>query len=143
MSAARLRSPTAQAAAASPQAAAVRRTSAACVVRKHRTRNTQTWIGGRAAVSAPLTVELSGEQLEILAERVAVILEARAEANTSGSSAWLRGAERIGKYIDAPRSRVYALASAGRIPVERDGSNLIARRSDLDAWLCAGGGKRP
>jgi excisionase family DNA binding protein len=51
--------------------------------------------------------------------------------------------ERIASYIDSPRSRVYALASARRIPVHRDGSALIARRSELDRWLRAGGGRRP
>lgn len=58
---------------------------------------------------------------------------------------WLRGADRIAAYIDAPRSRVYALATTSppRIPVERDGSALIARKSDLDHWIRSGGGKRP
>jgi len=32
--------------------------------------------------------------------------------------------------------------SADRLPVERDGSALIARKSELDAWVRAGGGKR-
>jgi hypothetical protein len=55
----------------------------------------------------------------------------------------LRGAAKIAAYIDYPSSRVYALVSAGRIPVERDGSSLIARRSVLDRWVREGGGKRP
>ena len=58
-------------------------------------------------------------------------------------SPWLRGAVRIASYLDCPVSRVYALASAGRIPVERDGSALIARRSELDAWVESGGARRP
>jgi hypothetical protein len=56
---------------------------------------------------------------------------------------WLRGADQIAAHIGCPRSRVYALASAGRIPVQHDGSALIASTTDLDAWLRAGGGKRP
>jgi hypothetical protein len=56
---------------------------------------------------------------------------------------WLRGADKIAAYIDSPRSRVYALASARRIPVHHDGSALIARRSELDQWLRSGGGRRP
>ena len=59
------------------------------------------------------------------------------------TNGWLRGADEIGAYIGAPRSRVYALTSAKRIPVERDGSALVARQRDLDAWLHAGGSKRP
>ena len=46
-------------------------------------------------------------------------------------------------YIDAPRSRVYSLVSAGRIPVHKDGSALVARKTELDAWVRSGGGKRP
>jgi hypothetical protein len=64
-----------------------------------------------------------------IAERVAEILADRDQPAVEDG--WLRGADRIAAYIDAPRSRVYALASARRIPVERDGSSLIARRSDL------------
>ena len=72
----------------------------------------------------------------------AVIAERIGETRDS-ETGWLRGAEKIARYIDAPSSRVYALASAGRIPCERDGSSLIAHRGDLDAWLRAGGGRRP
>jgi excisionase family DNA binding protein len=86
-----------------------------------------------------LTLTISDAQLEAIAQRAAAIA-AHAPPTSDG---WLRGAERIAEYIDAPRSRIYALTSAGRIPVERDGSNLIARRSELDAWVRKGGGKRP
>jgi hypothetical protein len=88
-------------------------------------------------MSVELRVVLADEELEQLAE----LLAARQVA-TDGEG-WLRGAERIASYIDCPRSRVYALASAGRIPVERDGSNLIARKGELDQWVREGGGKRP
>jgi excisionase family DNA binding protein len=65
------------------------------------------------------------------------------QAEQADEDGWLRGAERIAAYLDCPRSRVYALASAGRIAIERDGSALIARKSDLDAWIRDGGGRRP
>jgi hypothetical protein len=84
-------------------------------------------------------VTLTREQLDHLATVVAERLDERRDPETG----WLRGAEKIARYIDAPLSRVYALASAGRIPCERDGSSLIAHRGDLDAWLRAGGGRRP
>lgn len=83
--------------------------------------------------------ELSEEQLDVLAER----LRPRLLTEPTENLGWLRGAEKIAAYIDCPRSRIYALASAGRIPVERDGSALIARRGDLDAWVRDGGGRRP
>lgn len=87
-----------------------------------------------------LSFDLTPELLEAIAERVAEIL---AERTATAEDGWLRGGDRIAGYIDAPPSRIYALASAGRIPVHRDGSALVARRSELDAWVRAGGGVRP
>jgi hypothetical protein len=91
-------------------------------------------------VSLRLELQLTDEQFEQLAQRVSELLAAGQPPAADG---WLRGAAAIAEYIDAPASRIYSLAAANRIPVERDGSNLIARKSELDAWLRAGGGKRP
>ncbi len=89
---------------------------------------------------SPLRLEIDEELIEQIAERVVLLIGERpARAVEDG---WLRGAERIAAYIDAPRSRVYALVSARRIPVHHDGSALIARRSELDHWLAHGGGLR-
>ncbi|SEH10160.1 hypothetical protein [Thermoleophilum album] len=90
----------------------------------------------------PLALPLPAELIDHLAERVAEILAERRQVPDDG---WLRGADAIARYIDAPRSRVYALASCTppRIPVHRDGSALIARKSELDDWLRNGGGRRP
>ena len=77
-----------------------------------------------------------------LADRLAPLLAKRL-VQSAPEDGWLRGAEQIAGYIGSPRSRVYALASARRIPVQRDGSALVARRSELDSWLRGGGGKRP
>jgi excisionase family DNA binding protein len=96
-------------------------------------------------VSAPLAhallEALDEEALDQLAGLLAPRLAARSATTTEDG--WLRGADRIAEYIDAPRSRVYSLMSAGRIPVHKDGSALVARKSELDAWVRAGGGKRP
>jgi hypothetical protein len=75
-----------------------------------------------------------------IARQVADFLPSGARQADDG---WLRGADKIAAYIDCKRDRVYALSSAKRIPVHRDGSALIARRSELDAWIIGGGGKRP
>jgi hypothetical protein len=88
-----------------------------------------------------ISVNVADELVERIAHRAAELM-----AEQSGEpveEGWLRGAEKIAAYIDSPRSRVYALASARRIPIHHDGSALIARRSDLDQWLRAGGGRRP
>jgi hypothetical protein len=84
-------------------------------------------------------IDLSDELVRQLALQVAEVLE----QSTPARDGWLRGAARIADYLDCPRSRVYALVSAGRIPVEHDGSNLIARQCDLDRWIRNGGATRP
>jgi excisionase family DNA binding protein len=92
------------------------------------------------AVNA-ISVNVADELVERIARRAAELVAA--QSSEPVDDGWLRGAQRIASYIDAPRSRVYALASAKRIPVHRDGSALIARRSELDKWLLRGGGRRP
>jgi hypothetical protein len=88
-----------------------------------------------------VTLDIPPALAEQIAQRAAeIVSERQAEAGEDG---WLRSAERIAAYIDCPRSRVYALASARRIPVHHDGSALIARRSELDRWVRNGGGRRP
>jgi hypothetical protein len=91
--------------------------------------------------SGAISLDAGDELVERIARRAAELLAERPQ--DSEDEGWLRGAERIAAYIDAPRSRVYALASARRIPVHRDGSALIARRSELDKWVLQGGGRRP
>ncbi len=87
-----------------------------------------------------ISVDIGDELVERIAERAAELVAGRQEETTGDG--WLRGADKIAAYIDAPRSRVYGLAAARRIPVHHDGSALIARRSELDAWLLNGGGRR-
>jgi len=86
-----------------------------------------------------LSVDIGDDLVERIAERAAALVAGRQETTGDG---WLRGADKIAAYIDSPRSRVYGLVSARRIPVHHDGSALVARRSELDAWLLNGGGRR-
>jgi len=81
------------------------------------------------------------ELIDRIAQRAAELASERRQESTDDG--WLRGASKIAAYIDCPRSRVYGLVSARCIPVHHDGSALIARRSELDAWLLNGGGQRP
>jgi hypothetical protein len=92
-------------------------------------------------MSSPLASALLAELDDDALDALAYLLGPRLHPDVEDE--WLRGAERIAAYIDAPVSRVYALQGAGRIPTHKDGSALIARKSELDAWLLAGGGKRP
>jgi len=87
-----------------------------------------------------LSLEITDELVEQIATRAAELVA----GNGQIEDGWLRGAQKIADYVDAPTSRVYALATTNppRIPIERDGSALIARRSDLDRWIRSGGGTR-
>jgi hypothetical protein len=89
-----------------------------------------------------LMLGVPGELVELVAQRAAELVAERVGPTNDG---WLRGADSIAAYIGSPPSRVYALAACKppRIPVQRDGSALLAKRSDLDAWITNGGGKRP
>ena len=97
-----------------------------------------------AILEALLNELIDGDDraLARLADKLAPLLVDRIVPWASGDG-WLRGADQIASYIGSPPSRVYALASARRIPIQRDGSALVARRSELDSWLRSGGGKRP
>lgn len=88
-----------------------------------------------------MRLDIGDELIERIAQRAAELIQQNGENEIEDG--WLRGANKIADYIDSPRSRVYALVSARRIPVHHDGSALIARRSDLDGWLRSGGGRRP
>lgn len=94
---------------------------------------------GGAAVTE-VTITLSDDAMEALARRAAQLVADRQSTDGDG---WLRGADKIAAHIDSPESRVYALNSAGRIPVYKDGSALVAMKSELNAWMRNGGGKRP
>jgi hypothetical protein len=61
----------------------------------------------------------------------------------AGEGRWLRGGQAIAAYLGCAADRVYALSSAQRIPTHHDGSTLVARTDELDAWLRDGGGLRP
>lgn len=95
-----------------------------------------------STLAAALLAELDDQALDQLAELLAPRLVGRFGAHAAEADGWLRGAAEIAEYVGAPTSRIYALSSARRIPVEHDGSNLVARKSELDAWLRAGGSKR-
>lgn len=87
-----------------------------------------------------LTLALPDELLEQLAERVAALLAAQAPP---APEAWLDvdGAARHLGYADNPqrgRRRIYDLTSAretNAFPVHRDGSRLLFKATELDAWL--------
>jgi excisionase family DNA binding protein len=85
-----------------------------------------------------LTIDLPEELVERIAERAAELLADR----ESPASHWLTVLE-AAEYLRCPKSRIYSLVSARRIPHVKDGSRTLFARSELDTWLRDGGGKRP
>jgi excisionase family DNA binding protein len=47
------------------------------------------------------------------------------------------------EFLVCPKSRIYALVSARRIPHYKDGSRLLFDRGELHAYVRNGGSKRP
>ena len=86
-----------------------------------------------------LSLALPPELVELVAERAAEIVAERLAPLTEP---WV-GVDQAAEHLACPKSRIYALVSAQRIPHEKDGSRLLFRRSDLDEWLEQGGGTRP
>jgi excisionase family DNA binding protein len=87
-----------------------------------------------------MRVELivTDKQLELIARRAADLVDDR-ERSPDG----FLDAAAAAAFLACPRSRVYALVSAKRIPHHRDGSRLLFDRAELRAWVRAGGAKRP
>lgn len=90
-----------------------------------------------------LSLALPPELVEVVAERAAeIVAEIVAERLAPLTEPWV-GVDQAAEHLACPKSRIYALVSAGRIPHEKDGSRLLFRRSGLDEWLEQGGGTRP
>jgi excisionase family DNA binding protein len=88
-----------------------------------------------------LTLDIPPEFVEQLAQRAAEIL--RDQQSASGPEPWL-DVQAAADHLSCPKSRIYALVSARRIPHHRDGSRLLFRTDELDKWIVnEHGGKRP
>jgi excisionase family DNA binding protein len=83
------------------------------------------------------SIPISDEFIEELAKRVAELNGAR------GPDQGFLNVEGAAHFLACPPSRIYSLVSAKRIPHHRDGSRLLFDRHELDAWVRAGGAKRP
>jgi hypothetical protein len=87
-----------------------------------------------------LSIPVAPEFVEQVAQRAAKILAER----EPDPEPWIDVKQAAG-HIACPTGRIYALAGTTppRIPVHRDGSRLLFRRSELDEFVAAGGAKRP
>lgn len=92
-------------------------------------------------LAASLLAELDDDALDQLAKQLAPRLAALGQDHDT-TSAWL-DVNDAAKHIACPRSRLYALVSARRVPHHRDGSRLLFNANELDEFVRAGGAKRP
>ncbi len=82
-----------------------------------------------------LALSLPDELLQILAERVAHLVNERIEA-AGPQSPWLDFDAALA-YLGFSRDRLYKLTAARAIPFrkKRDGQGLLFHRGELDRWL--------
>lgn len=87
-----------------------------------------------------LTVDLG----PALAELVGSAVEERLAGTTDALQPypWLN-AKQAAEYLCCPLSRIRKLTSAGDLPVHHDGSRVLYRRDELDAYIYAGGAISP
>jgi excisionase family DNA binding protein len=88
---------------------------------------------------AAVTFEITEELLERIAERAAELLAALPSAEPGGFLDVAGAAD----FLACPKSRIYALVSAGRLPHHRDGSRLLFDRDELCEYVRRGGARRP
>jgi excisionase family DNA binding protein len=95
-----------------------------------------------SALAAALLSELDDGALDALARALAPRLASLIGGQTEHAEPWLT-VEQASKHLACPKSRLYALVSARRVPFCKDGSRVLFRASELDEWLAKGGGRRP
>jgi excisionase family DNA binding protein len=77
----------------------------------------------------PLSIELPPELVERIARRAADLVAERSHA-----SPWLN-TQSAAEYLDCPPSRIHDLRALRKLTPRKDGSRLLFRREDLDAYV--------
>lgn len=88
---------------------------------------------------AAVTLDIADEMVERIAERAAELLADRQSAAAGGYLDVTGAAE----FLACPKSRIYALVSARRLPHHHDGSRLLFDRDELREYVRSGGARRP
>ncbi len=92
---------------------------------------------GRSGPHMDVSLAVPEHLVEAIAQRAAELV---AERDVK-PEAWIGVAE-AAEHLACPRSRIYRLVSMRRIPHCKDGSRVLFRRSELDAWVAQGGARR-
>jgi excisionase family DNA binding protein len=87
-----------------------------------------------------LTLDITEELVERIAERAAELVAERSDTGEDDNFLDVAGAA---EFLACPRSRIYALVSARRLPHHHDGSRLLFDRRELRQFVHDGGARRP
>ena len=86
----------------------------------------------------PAAMLLPPEVLDAIAERVVLLLGAQHQH--AHQEPWI-GVDEAAAHLACPKSRVYRLVSMRKVPFHKDGARVLFKRSELDAWVQAGGAR--
>jgi excisionase family DNA binding protein len=95
-------------------------------------------VSNSAADLGAILADLRNELVEQAAVRAAALLT----EHVTKPDGFL-DVEGAAEFLVCPKSRIYALVSARRIPHYKDGSRLLFDRGELHAYVRNGGSKRP
>ena len=87
-----------------------------------------------------LTLDITEELIERIAERATELV---AEQSDIGEDDSFLDVAAAAEFLACPRSRIYALVSARRLPHHHDGSRLLFDRRELRQYVHDGGARRP
>lgn len=90
---------------------------------------------------AAVRVDIGEELIEQIARRAAELLSERVAPAEDGNG--YLDAVGAAEFLACPKSRIYSLASLGRIPHYHDGSRLLFDRDELREYVREGGARRP
>jgi excisionase family DNA binding protein len=94
----------------------------------------------RRPLVTALILDIAEELVEWIAKRAAELVAERWDSSEDESFLDVAGAA---EFLACPRSRIYALVSARRLPHHHDGSRLLFDRRELREYVHNGGARRP
>ncbi|HEY1854072.1 MAG TPA: helix-turn-helix domain-containing protein [Solirubrobacterales bacterium] len=91
---------------------------------------------------AAVRFDIGEELIEQIARRAAELLVDTARGGEPEGDGYL-DVNGAAAFLSCPKSRIYSLASLGRIPHYHDGSRLLFDRTELRDYVRKGGARRP
>jgi excisionase family DNA binding protein len=87
-------------------------------------------------------LDLSAQFTRVREElRAELLSELRAELGTHGAQSPFMTIKEAADYLRCDRQRVYDLLSSRRLPRVKEGTRVLIRRDDIDAYLNANGSR--